>query len=101
MKYNKLVRDKIPKIIKHKGQIPLTRIASREEYKKRLYDKLREEVDEFLEDKNKEELADVLEVINSICEINNFDKEELEEIRKEKLEKKGGFNKRIILEEVK
>jgi predicted house-cleaning noncanonical NTP pyrophosphatase (MazG superfamily) len=32
MKYNKLVRDKIPEIIKKRGQIPITRVANKKEY---------------------------------------------------------------------
>ena len=34
--YNKLVRDKIPDIIKNNGEEPITRILNYEEYKKEL-----------------------------------------------------------------
>jgi len=78
MKYNKLVRDKIPEIIKDNGNIPITHIASNEEYKEKLKTKLKEEVNEFLEESNKEELADILEVIYAICDFYEIDKEELE-----------------------
>jgi predicted house-cleaning noncanonical NTP pyrophosphatase (MazG superfamily) len=101
MKYNKLVRDKIPEIIKSKGSIPITHIASDLEYKQKLNEKLQEEVNEFFEDSNKEELADILEVIYVLCDIYELDKNELEKIRKEKSEKKGAFKDKIILDETK
>ncbi len=101
MKYNKLVRDKIPEIIKSKGDIPLTHIASNEEYQQKLKEKLQEEVNEFLEDNNEEELADILEVIYALCDLYEFDKIKLEQLRKEKAEKRGGFKDKIILDETK
>ena len=101
MKYNKLVRDKIPEIIKSKGAVPITHIASDEEYQQKLKAKLQEEVDEFLEDNNKEELADILEVIYALCDLYNFDKDKLEQLRIDKAEKRGGFKDKIILDETK
>ena len=99
MKYNKLVRDKIPKIIKEKGNIPITHIASEEEYWQKLKEKLKEEVEEFSKDSNEEELADILEVINAICEFKNISKDNLENTRKNKAEQRGSFKERIILDE--
>lgn len=101
MKYNKLVRDKIPKIIKSKGTIPITHIASDEEYQQKLKDKLQEEIDEFLKDSNEEELADILEVIYALCDLYDFDKNKLEQLRKDKAEKRGKFKDKIILDETK
>jgi len=101
MKYNKLIRDKIPEIIEKKGDVAVTHVASDEEYWKKLKEKLSEEVDEFLNEDNKEELVDVLEVIDAICYFKGLSKEELDVIKKEKQEKRGGFKDRIILDEVK
>jgi len=95
---NKLVRDKIPEIIKKDGKKPVTHIASDEEYWDRLKDKLVEEVDEFIEESTEEELADIIEVINAICEHKNFDKDSLEQLRKKKAEERGGFQDKIILD---
>ena len=99
MKYNKLVRDKIPEIIKNKGIVPITHIASDDEYWKKLKEKLQKEVDEFMKDDNAEELADILEVINSICDYKKINKNKLEKLRKKKAKERGEFKKKIILDE--
>lgn len=101
MKYCKLVRDKILERIKNNGKDPEAHVASEEEYWKKLKEKLLEEVSEFLEDSNEEELSDVLEVIDSIKKHKNFDEKKILEIKRKKFEEKGGFEKRIILDEVK
>ena len=101
MKYNKLVRDKIPEKLKSKEIDFITHIASEEEYKQKLREKLQEEVDEFLEDSNEEELADILEVIYALCNLYGIDRDKLERVRKEKAEKRGRFKDKIILDETK
>lgn len=93
--YNKLVRDKIPEYLDSKGINYEKRIADEVEYKTSLIKKLQEEVDEFKEAADIEELADVLEVLDAIKKLPEYSNEE--NIRKQKLEEKGGFEKRIIL----
>jgi predicted house-cleaning noncanonical NTP pyrophosphatase (MazG superfamily) len=99
MKYNKLVRDKILEIIKQKGETVISHIADNEEYWVKLKEKLQEEVGEFIKDSTMEEIADILEVVDAICEFKNFDKTELEELKKKKNMERGGFKDKIILEE--
>ena len=98
MEFNKLVRDKIPNTWNPKyGKNPKIHIANDEEFYEKLKEKLSEETKEFLRE-NDEELADILEVIYTICESKNISKEDLEKLRKERVEKSGAFKKRIILE---
>ena len=57
--YNKLVRDRIPEIIKRNGQECITEILSDEEYIKALDEKLREEMEEYLRCQNPEKVKKV------------------------------------------
>ena len=101
--YGKLVRDKIPEIIKNNGEEPIIRILNLEEYKKALEEKLLEECNEVLESSNKErleELADLFEVAISLAKLENSSIDEILKLAKEKEIKRGSFNKRIFLETV-
>jgi predicted house-cleaning noncanonical NTP pyrophosphatase (MazG superfamily) len=97
--YNKLVRDKIPDIIKQKGGEPKTHIATPEEYDQKVREKLQEEVKEFLDSNNSEELADIMEVVYAIGGRLGTSKDALETLRKRKADERGGFEQGIILEE--
>ena len=98
--YNKLVRDKIPEIIKNAGKVSHTHILDDAEYIAELDRKLDEECAEYQRDRNVEELADILEVVYAIAEARGFTVEGLEKVRKEKADKRGGFEKKIFLERV-
>ena len=66
-KYNKLVRDLIPEIIRQSGGTPIIRtIEDQDEYVAYLNAKLNEELAEYQESLNLEELADIQEVIYSM-----------------------------------
>ncbi|MTI69193.1 MAG: phosphoribosyl-ATP pyrophosphohydrolase [Firmicutes bacterium] len=95
--YNKLVRDKIPNIIEDDNKEYLTEIVKGDELKELLNKKLREEVEEYIESNDIEEIADILEVIYAIIENNNISKKEVEKIRKNKKENRGGFKEGIKL----
>ena len=98
--YNKLVRDKIPDIIKSAGKQAVTHVLTDEEYLAELDRKLSEECAEYQADKSLEKMADVLEVLYSIAVARGYSVEELERVRAEKAEKRGGFADKIFLEEV-
>ena len=95
--YNKLVRDKIPTIIKEDGRKCTLRILDNEEYRKELNTKLKEEVNEYLEDNNVEELADIVEVIYGILDSMDVSREDFEKVRKQKEDKRGSFKEWIFL----
>jgi predicted house-cleaning noncanonical NTP pyrophosphatase (MazG superfamily) len=97
MSQGKLVRDKIPQIIRSKGLEPVICTASTEEYATRLRDKLREEVEEFIaSDDDPEELADILEVLYALAGQAGTDRQQLEKLRAAKAAERGGFDNRII-----
>ena len=100
IKYNKLVRDRIPEIIESSGKKCSTEILSPEEYLCMLDAKLDEELAEYHKDQNIEELADLLEVIRAAAIARGYSLEDLERVRAEKAAKRGGFEKRILLKEV-
>ncbi len=101
--YNKLVRDNIPNIIKSKGETPVTRILSEDEYKNELEKKLYEEYKEVLEASGSdriEELADMLEIISALAKIESKTLDDIILVAEQKNEKRGAFNEKIFLEKV-
>lgn len=98
--YNKLVRDKIPEIITADNCTPITRIFSDEEYLSELNIKLKEELNEYLESNSVEELADMMEVMLGILDSKGVSFNDFDSIRKQKVLKRGAFNKKIYLEKV-
>ena len=100
MKYNKLIRDRIPEIIAKNGQTARVRVLTDEEYLTKLDEKLGEELAEYLADGNVEELADLLEVIYAAAFARGTTAEQLDEIRRKKAEERGAFAEKLLLEEV-
>ena len=100
MKYDKLVRDRIPEIIGKSGKSCITEIISERDYLQMLDAKLDEELVEYHKDQNIEELADLLEVIRAVTVARGYSLEDLERVRATKAAERGGFEKRILLKEV-
>lgn len=100
MKYNKLVRDRIPEIIEASGKSCVTEILSDEAYLRMVDAKLDEELAEYHSDQNIEELADLLEVIYAAAMARGYTLKQLESVRAAKAEKRGAFANKILLKEV-
>ncbi|PIC76138.1 phosphoribosyl-ATP pyrophosphohydrolase [Sporosarcina sp. P19] len=102
--YNKLVRDLIPKIIEADGKTCVTHTLNDSQYIAEINNKMHEELAEYEEATNAEdaveELSDLLELIHAAAAYHGVTVEELEAVRAEKAEARGGFNERIYLVEV-
>lgn len=104
--YNKLVRDRIPEIVRANGDAANFRIVeSRAEYLAALLAKILEEAAEVRDATKAEdpveiakEIADVREVLDAIAAEFAIPCEEIERVQAERREKRGGFVKRIFLE---
>ncbi|HEV7743415.1 MAG TPA: nucleoside triphosphate pyrophosphohydrolase [Pyrinomonadaceae bacterium] len=96
----KLVRDKIPDIIRERGATPHVRSLDGVEFYASLLAKIREELSEFEADPSAEELADLAEVLHGLAESLQIPYKVVEEVRAKKYEAKGGFNNHILLESI-
>lgn len=102
--YNKLIRDKIPDIIKKENKKFNIRILDDEEFKFEIIKKIGEEYQELLNSKNNdeeiEELADLFELIITLSGVFDLSLDELNTYRMTKKEKRGGFDEKIFLIDV-
>jgi len=102
--YDKLVRDNIPEIIKSNDGEPYFRKLNDKEYWEYLLKKDSEELEEVrtaasLEERKKE-LENKLELIRAMSEFCGFTLQDIVDEADRKKEKRGGFQKRILLEKV-
>ena len=100
IEYDKLIRDKIPEIIEQSGKKCIIEVMDNDTYIEYLDQKLNEELAEYQQNKSIEELADLLEVMYAVVTARGYSVAELERIRLEKSEKRGAFEKRLLLKSV-
>lgn len=104
MKYDKLVRDNIPEIIKAAGKKCIYKIVEGEEYNSYLKRKLLEEVNEFLNastiEEHHEEMVDIIGILVNLCRVYNLDPRKLFALDIKKRLEKGDFLKGFVLLEV-
>lgn len=98
--YNKLVRDKIPQLIRQQGDMPTVAVLDDARYLQALRAKLCEEVAEYFEAFSVEELADIVEVVYALVRCHGLSLAAFEELRLKKLAQRGGFADKIELREV-
>ena len=103
VRYDKLVRDRIPEIIESQGHHPVARVLDDASYQVALLAKLAEETREAQEASTEQlpyELADILEVIQALTAAVGMSWAQLLALAAEKRTRRGGFEKRIFLETV-
>jgi predicted house-cleaning noncanonical NTP pyrophosphatase (MazG superfamily) len=98
--YKKLVRDRIPDVIRSNGEEPVTHVASPLEYRDALRRKIQEEVDEYLDSSDPHELADIMEVVFALGQLDGLSPLQLQMLRLRKRISRGGFEGRVILDTV-
>tara|TARA_Y100000310_G_C20199690_1_gene586284 strand:+ start:194 stop:526 length:333 start_codon:yes stop_codon:yes gene_type:complete len=100
-KYYKLIRDRIPDIIQCQGRkCTVRQPESEDELRLLLKAKMLEELDELWEAPSAEEAADVMEVLRATCKYFSINWRQVMSARMEKHEHRGGFEQKLILEEV-
>ena len=99
--YNKLVRDKIPEVIKKSGGSAEFKKLSSKEFEKELLLKVGEEATGLLSAKDKKglasELADIWAVIDEIMSFKKIKQSDVKKALDANFERKGGFKKRLYL----
>jgi predicted house-cleaning noncanonical NTP pyrophosphatase (MazG superfamily) len=98
--YGKLVRDRIPEIIRVSGRTCESEVMSWEEYRRALLAKLVEEAREAEAAGPAElarELADLQEVIDAVLEAFVIPRQAVEGLQEERRRERGGFQGRVRL----
>lgn len=101
--YNKLVRDRIPEIIRRAGKTPKYHTLNDEAFTDALKRKAVEEAEELLaadDESLRTELADLTEVLDAPLDAYNVSDDEITAIRKARNMERGAFAERIFLDSV-
>lgn len=106
-RYGKLVRDRIPELIRANGEMPNTRTMDSDEYRRELLYKLIEESEELQRAGHNPtdaeflaELADVAEVFDAVLDEFDIKREVLDEMRAKRADERGRFKDQLFLESV-
>ncbi|WP_031168045.1 nucleoside triphosphate pyrophosphohydrolase [Streptosporangium roseum] len=97
----KLVRDRIPEIIRAHGTEPVVTVLGEADYREALLEKLFEESAELrgaAVTEVAEEIADVLEVLRAIAKVHGHEWADIEKVAEAKRAERGAFLERVYLE---
>jgi len=101
VKYNKLIRDRIPKIVKEAGWKPKVRKLKKEEFLEALKRKISEEARELMRAKDKKgiinEIIDIQEILDALISEIKTTKPEIKKFQSAKRKRRGGFKKKLFL----
>lgn len=99
--HRKLVRDRVPQLLRSNGTEPVTQVLAPDEYTAALLDKLVEESTELRDASAEErlgELADIWEVLTSLVDDLGFTLDEVAQAAEFTRLVRGSFSERIALE---
>lgn len=97
VEYNKLVRDKIPEIIKKSGRTCEYKILGESEVKDALKEKLIEKAEIFSKRPSEDELSDIYELLGAIIETFEYEPLHIDYLKLQNKESKGSYSKKIFL----
>src|SRR5688572_18319254 len=98
--YDKLVRDRIPTIIRESGEECAVEVMNEEDYRRALRRKLVEEATEAAEASSGQlitELADLQEVIDALLTVEGLDRAGVCAVQEHRRAERGGFARRLRL----
>lgn len=98
--YDKLVRDRIPEIIREPGKACQVITMEEPTYQKVLRQKLVDEAQEVAEATGRDlvtELADGYEVLDALMRVSGTSEERVRQVQAERRAERGGFKERLLL----
>lgn len=103
--YHKLVRDRIPEIIRARGGVPTVRTLPAEEFARALAAKLVEEAQEVQaalgsHEELAKEIGDVREVLDAMIDHYALARDEITRRQDRRRQERGGFSQRFFLASV-
>lgn len=100
-KYNKIVRDRIPEVIRQNNKTCEVSFVDDKTAIEYLVKKISEEAKEFEESGyDKKELADLYEVVDAVRDKLKIKNSQISQIRRKKAKERGIFNNNIVLKSV-